>query len=132
MKSIFSASWKSSASPRKQRKYRFNIPMHSRKEQLAVHLSKTLREKHKTRSLSVRTGDKVRVLRGTHKGKEGAVESIDAKNYRVYVAKVEHVRKEGGNSPYPLQPSNLMIVDLAKDKKRLKEDTPKKETAKKE
>jgi len=96
--------------------------MHSRAKLLSVHLSKPLRERHKTRSITVRVGDKVQVLRGTHKGKEGVVERVDTKNYKVYVAKVEHVKREGGTSPYPLSPSNLLLTELHKDKRRFAGD----------
>lgn len=122
MKGAFSTSWKSSTQPRKQRKYLFNVPMHTRAKLLSVHLSPQLREKHNTRSVPVRKGDKVRVLRGTHKGKEGKVERVDTKNYKVYVQRVEHFKREGGNSPYPLSPSNLMITELDKEKRRFKEN----------
>lgn len=123
MKTKFSTTWKSSIQPRKQRKYMFNIPMHSRVKLLSVHLSKPLREKLKTRSTNARVGDKVRVLRGTHKGKEGVIERVDTKNYKVYVAKVEHVKREGGAAPYPLSPSNLLLIELHKDKRRFDKPT---------
>ncbi len=122
MKKLFSTLWKASTQPRKQRKYHFNLPMHSRRKLLSVHLSKALREKHGTRSLAVRVGDKVRVLRGTHKGKEGAVKSVDSKRIKVIVEKVEHPKKEGGAAPYPLSPSNLMITEIKSDKRRIKKN----------
>jgi len=120
MKNMFSTIWKSSTQPRKQRKYRFNLPMHTRRKLLTVHLSKALREKHGTRALAVRAGDKVRVLRGTHKGKEGKVKSTDLKKLKVIVEKVEHPKREGGAAPYPLSPSNLMITELTAEKRRFK------------
>lgn len=120
MKAFWSSAWKRSTQPRKQRKYRFNIPMHLRSKLLSVHLSPQLREKHNTRAVGVRVGDKVRVMRGTHKGKEGTVERVDAKNYQVYVMKVEHAKKEGGSASYPLSPSNLMLIELKNEKRRFK------------
>ena len=119
MKSSFSKTWKRSVQPRKQRKYAYNLPMHSRRALLSVHLSPQLREKHNQRSLPVRVGDKVRVLRGTHKGKEGKVEIVDMHEVKVFVAKIDTPKEGGASSPYPLTPSNLMLIELKNDKRRL-------------
>lgn len=118
MKGAFSTAWKSSTQRRKQRKYAHNIPMHGRTKFLNAHLSESLRQKHGVRAVGLRVGDKVRVMRGTHKGKEGKIERVDTKNYKVFVQKIEHVKREGGNSPYPLAPSNLLVVDLQNEKRR--------------
>ncbi len=127
MKSKYSAKWKSSVQPRKQRKYRFNAPLHVKGKFLHVHLSKELRQKHRTRSLRVRTGDTVKVLRGTHKGKQGKVERVDLKRTRIIVSKVENEKLQGGSARYPLQPSNCMIIELMRDKRRLPEEKQEKE-----
>ena len=54
MKKKFSASWKTSTQPRKQRKYRHNAPMHLRQKLVSVHLSKDLRKNYGKRSIPVR------------------------------------------------------------------------------
>ena len=118
MKAAHSTSWKSSTQPRKQRKYVYNAPYHALGKLLSCHLSKELREKHGARAVRVRKGDRVRVLRGTHKGKEGAVELVDPQAGRIHVAKVDHPRRDGGTAKYPLRPSNCMIVGLASEKRR--------------
>lgn len=122
MKQAYSRNWNASTQPRKQRKYRYNAPLHIKGSFLAVHLTKDLRQKHGTRALRVRTGDKVRVLRGSFKGREGKVTSVDVKKVKVYVEKIENVKKDGATKvPYALEPSNLMLVELdASDKRRLK------------
>lgn len=119
MKAKHSTAWKGSRQPRKQRKYRYNAPLHLKGTFLASHLVKELRAKHNLRSIRVRVGDKVRVLRGTYKGREGRVERVDVRGGTVHVAKVEYVKKDGATKvPYPLQPSNLMIVELDTTDKR--------------
>ena len=125
MKTKHSTSWKSSVQPRKQRKYAYNAPKHLKGAQLHVHLSKELRAKHGVRALRVRKGDRVRVLRGTHKGKEGKVESVDMRRARIIVAKIETAKLQGGSSKYPLQPSNCMLLELVSDKRRLPADSGK-------
>ncbi|RME31733.1 50S ribosomal protein L24 [Candidatus Woesearchaeota archaeon] len=126
MKQAHSTKWKASVQPRKQRKYLHNLPYHRQGSQLSVHLSPALREKHKTRALRVRKGDKVRVLRGTHRGKEGIVDHVDVRNARIHVSKVEHAKREGGTAPYPLRPSNCMLIQLVEDKRRFAKKEEKK------
>ena len=55
-------------------------PLHLKGKFLVAHLVKDLRLKYGKRNARVRVGDKVRVLRGTFKGREGKVERVDTKN----------------------------------------------------
>lgn len=119
MKSLFSKFWKSSKKPSKQRKYIANAPLHIKKTFLAVHLSKDLKTKYGKRSFQVRSGDKVKILRGDKKGKEGKVEKVSVKKGFVHIAGITYMKKDGVKAFYPVKPSNLMIVDLnLSDKKR--------------
>jgi large subunit ribosomal protein L24 len=119
MKSTFTTTWNKSVARRKQRKFIKNAPLHIKGDLLGAHLSKELKTKHATRSIRVRKGDKVKVLRGEHKGKEGLVESVDVKKTRIYVSKVEMSKKDGSKKPAALHPSNVVITELnLTDKKR--------------
>ncbi len=121
MKIGFSTSWISSKQPRKQRKYRFNAPLHIKQKFLGCHLSKELREKHERRSISVKKGDKVKVLRGQFKGKEGSVERVSVKHSKVYVQSIEFQKKDGSKAFHPLEASNMIITELnMEDKRRIK------------
>ena len=115
----FSTSWKSSKKPSKQRKYSMNAPLHLKRKQVSVHLSKDLRTQHKKRSIQLRTGDSVKILRGQFKKLAGKVSKIDLKKVKIFVEGIEMAKKDGSKVPYPLHPSNLMIqtLDLT-DKKR--------------
>jgi large subunit ribosomal protein L24 len=116
----WTSSWKASEQPRKQRSYVRNAPLHVRNELIVAHLSKELRAKHKRRSVRVKVGDKVKVMRGSFKNKSGKVERIDVKNKKVYVTGVEFAKRDGSKAQYPVHPSNLLVqeLDLA-DKRRL-------------
>ena len=121
MKKKFSKHWKSSKQPKKQRKYRYNAPLHIKQKFVHVHLSKELIKKHKTRNLGLKKGDKVKVLRGQFKKHTGSVERIDLKKTRVYISGIEITKKEGTKTTYPIDPSNLIITELnLDDKKRQK------------
>lgn len=110
-----------SKQPRKQRKYIYNAPLHARHKLMSVTLSKDLREELGRRSLPVRTGDTVQVMRGDFKDHEGKVEKVDLKNYRVQVEGATTQKPDGNPVFFPIHPSNLMIVEMdLKDEKRNK------------
>jgi len=121
MKSKFSKTWNSSIQPRKQRKYRFNAPINTRVNFLSVNLSKELRAKYGTRNVKLRTGDKVKVLRGKFKSKEGTVEEINTKKMKIFISKIEITKKEGSKVKVPQNPTNLQIIELKLDDKKRKE-----------
>ncbi|MBI2041013.1 MAG: 50S ribosomal protein L24 [DPANN group archaeon] len=119
MKQDWSKNWLSSKKPSKQRKYRYNAPLHIRHKMLAAHLNKELRAQHKRRSFPVRKGDKVKIMRGDYKGTIGEVQLVDMKNLKIHVKGAEEKTKAGPVRFYPIEPSNVLLisVDLA-DKKR--------------
>lgn len=117
MKNKFSKNWKSSKQPRKQRKYRYNAPLHIKQKFVRAHLSKELRKKYKKRSLGLRKGDKIKILRGEFKKKEGKIEKVNLKKIKIYVTGIEKIRKDGTKSLIPIEPSKVMIIELNLDDK---------------
>jgi len=121
MKQSFVKSWNRSTQTRRQRKYRYNAPLHILGEFISLNLSKDLRTKHSMRSIRARKGDKIKVMRGQYKGKEGKIERVSLKYTKIYVSGIELIRKDGTKSFIPLEHSNLQITELdTSDKKRLK------------
>ncbi|ASJ11834.1 MULTISPECIES: 50S ribosomal protein L24 [Thermococcus] len=107
--------------PKKQRKFLYNAPLHLRSKIMAATLSPELRNKYGVRSLPIREGDKVRVMRGDFKGKEGKVLEVDLKRYRIHIEGVTQKKVDGTEVFYPIHPSNVMIIDLnLEDEKREK------------
>lgn len=117
MKTKFSISWKKSKQPRKQRKYRYNAPLHIRQKFVRAHLSKDLRKKYKKRSIAVRKGDTVKIMRGQFKNKTGKVELVSLKKTFVFVSGINLTKKDGTKVKCQLHPSNLMITELITDDK---------------
>ena len=110
-----------SKQPRKQRKALYNAPAHARGKHLSATLSKELRADLGKRSLPVRSGDKVRVLRGDFKGHEGEVLDVDYGSYKVTIEDVTLSKSDGTAVFLPVDPSNLMIIDAdTKDDRRIK------------
>jgi len=121
MKKEFSKAWASSKKPNKQRKFRFNAPLHIKQKFVHVHLSKELRKKYGKRNVGLKKGDRVSVSRGQFKKKSGKVERIDLKKSAVYITGIELIKKDGSKVLLHLEPSNLMITELnLEDKKRSK------------
>ncbi len=101
-----------SKQPRKQRKARFDAPLHVRRKFMSAPLSRALREKYQRRSFPVRKGDTVQIMRGDDKGTEGKVRSVDLKRGRITVEGVVVARADLSEVPRPVHPSNVQITKL--------------------
>lgn len=107
---------------RKQRKSRFTTPLHLKNKLMGCHLSKELRKKYEQRSITLRKGDTVKILRGQFRGKTGKVEEVDTKKGRVAVKGIEVIKKDGNKSYFKINVSNLMIMEaVTEDKRRFRE-----------
>ncbi|VVB57025.1 50S ribosomal protein L24 [uncultured archaeon] len=103
----------SSIQPRKQRKSRYDAPMHVRAKHMHVHIATELRAKLgvSRRSIQLHKGDKVRLRRGDEAGKMGAVMEVDCKHRVVYAEGFVNKTARGVEKLKALQPANLEIVD---------------------
>lgn len=102
-----------SIQPRKQRKFRYNAPLHLRKKMVAVHVGKELAAKLSTkrRSVPAHKGDKVLVMRGEHKGHTGKILEVSLSDLKVYVEGVSQPNAKGVEQLKPVDPSNLLLVE---------------------
>ncbi|MDA1196524.1 MAG: 50S ribosomal protein L24 [Nanoarchaeota archaeon] len=115
----FSKHWKSSVKPAKQRKYRINAPLHIKQKLVRAHLSKVLREKYGKRTAGLRVGDKVKVVRGEYSKREEKVANVDLKKGRIQIDGIERTKKDGSKVAIPINPSNVIIIEINnEDKKR--------------
>ena len=116
----FSNKWISSKQARKQRKYRYNAPLHLRHKLISANVNKELRSKY-GRSIPLRKGDKVKVMRGKLRGKEGKVDKINLKKLRVSIEGIQKQKKDGTKVNLYFNPSKLQIKELnLEDKERVK------------
>jgi large subunit ribosomal protein L24 len=104
--------------PRKQRLALYSAPLHSCHKLLSAPLSRELREKHKIRSLPIRKGDNVRILRGDFKKLEGDVTKVDTKHRFIQVKGVNVSKADGKEVSRMIRPSNVMLLKLVADKER--------------
>lgn len=119
MKKEFSTAWKASSQTRKQRKYRFNSPLHIKHKFLSANLSKELRKKLGRRSLEVRKQDTIKIMRGEFKKKTGKVASVDLKRTRIVIEGIQRKKKDGTKVNVYFNPSNMQILEIKEDKYRL-------------
>ena len=117
----WSPKWKSSKQPRKQRKYRAKAPLHAKRKMMKSHLSKNLRKEYGKRSMGIRKGDEVIVMRGRHKKIAGKITDVDMKNLKVYVDNAKIKKVSGQEVQVGIDPSNIVITKISlDDKKRIK------------
>ncbi len=120
MKRKFSTKWKASKQPRKQRKYLANAPKHIKRAMFSANLSKELRKKYNRRSFPLRKGDKVKVMRGEFKDKEGKVDSFVSRNLKVIIEGLQKTKKDGTKTNVLFSASKLQIKELnLEDKERI-------------
>jgi len=98
----------------KQRKARANAPLHLKKKMVSAHLSSALMSEYNVRSLAVRKGDTVKVLRGAHdfKTSEAKVASVDLKSCKIIIENVTIPKADGTQKPKPVDPSDVMLTKL--------------------
>ncbi len=112
MSSQFSSSWKSSIQSRKQRKYISFAALHTKHKFLSAPLSKILRDKYDKRSIPIRKGDEVLVMRGNFRKKKGKITSVDLRNALVTLEGIQRTKKDGSKVNVYFRPSALQIQTL--------------------
>jgi large subunit ribosomal protein L24 len=115
--------------PTKQRKMLYQAPDHIRYRLFAAPLSPELKASHGVKTLPVRSGDSVRIMRGDRKGFEGKVARVDRKKYRIYVEGLTREKVDGTTIFVPLHPSKVMITRLSLEDKWRKKILERKKAA---
>ena len=62
---------------------------------MSARLSKELTGKHKCRSVPIRKGDEVKIVRGNFKTKSGKVTTVYRKKWCIYVEKISKDKSNG-------------------------------------
>ena len=100
------------AQPRTERKRLYNLPIHLNRRQMSSHLSGDLSEKYGRRSVVLRKGDTVKVMRGEFAGTVGKVIAVDTRTRKVEVEGVTVAKSDKTKVGRPVDPSNLLITKL--------------------
>jgi len=104
----------SSTKARKQRKARANAPLHKKKRMVSAHLNSALMKEYNVRSVAVRKGDTVRVIRGDKdfKASDAKVASVDLKHMKLIIENITVPKADGTQKPKPVDPSDVLLTKL--------------------
>lgn len=108
----------SSKSPRKQRQKVRSAVHHEKKNLLKCRLDEFLQEEYGLRSLVVKKGDLVRIMRGQFRDTESKVTKVSYRKRVVYLDSTTITKSDGKEAIVPIHPSNLMLVKLELDDER--------------
>ncbi len=117
--------------PGKQRKAMYQAPLHMKHKLMSAHLSRELRKQMNKRSLPVRKGDEVKVMRGKFKGTTGKVSKVDLSKLKAYIENVKRKKVSGEEVFVPIHPSKLMITNPNMDDPKRKRVVDRKKKVKK-
>jgi large subunit ribosomal protein L24 len=106
---------KTSSQPGKQRKMVWNASGSRVNRLLSAPLSSGLQSRHGVKSLPVRKGDTVRIVRGDFTGIEGKVTEVDRTRYRLYVEGVTRDKVSGTSTKMTVHASKVQITNLSLD-----------------
>ena len=128
-----------SMKPGKQRKAHFNAPMHEKRKRLSarLQLDKPDSRFDGVRSVTVRVGDTVRVIRGDlynggkrHGGKRnaeplsGSVLIVDSNKGRLFIEGAKASKSDNKEEAVPVHASNVVVVKIDEtDKLRIQQLT---------
>ncbi len=103
-----------SSKPRKQRKFRYNAPLHLRKHFVHAHLSKEAATKLniKRRTIQVSRGDTVKIMSGSRKGKAGKVSKVDTVRGFLFIDGITRKNVRGRELQIPIRPNSVYITDV--------------------
>jgi large subunit ribosomal protein L24 len=101
-----------SSKPSKQRKLLFQAPKHRQRRRLSARLSDDLTSRHRVRRVSLRTGDRVRIMRGEFAGLEGKVERVEYSTGRIFVEGMTREKTAGVSSKLPVHSSKVLVTEL--------------------
>jgi large subunit ribosomal protein L24 len=103
-----------STKAKKQRKARSDAPLHKRKRMVSAHLDSGLMSEYNVRSLPVRKGDTVKIVRGAedYKTSEAKVASVDLKSCKIIIENVTVPKADGTQKPKPVDPSDVLLTKL--------------------
>ncbi len=108
----------SSKQPRKQRLARYTAPYHRRHREMAAPIDRGLRERQMDRgfmyprSMAVRKGDRVMIVRGEGKSKSATrIAKVDRKARKIYVEGFTYFKSDGTELQRPIDASNVVIIN---------------------
>jgi large subunit ribosomal protein L24 len=86
---------------------------------MTANLSKELRKKYGRRNLGIRKNDKVKIMAGEFRNKEGKVTAVLLKKGKITIEGIQRKKRDGSKVDVKINPSNVQIIEAdISDKKR--------------
>jgi len=103
-----------STKARKQRKARANAPLHRKRRMVAAHLDSALMKEYNVRSVTVRKGDTVKMIRGTKDARrtESKVAKVDTGKCKIIIENITIAKADGTQTQRVVDPSDVIITKL--------------------
>lgn len=103
-----------STKAKKQRRARANAPLHKKRRMVSAHLDSALMSEYNVRSLPVRKGDTVKIVRGGEDFRkiEAKVANVDVRGLKIIVENVTVPKADGTQKPKPIDASDVVITKL--------------------
>lgn len=105
-------SFKISSKRRTNRKKFYEADSNQRRIFMSSKLEKNLREINKLKTIPLRKGDEVKILRGDNKGKIGKIVQLSRKENFIFINTVTYKKTKGDENYLPIHPSNVEILNL--------------------
>ncbi|KAK8798100.1 60S ribosomal protein L26 [Blastocystis sp. subtype 4] len=107
-----------SSSRRTTRKAHFTAPSHIRRVMMSSPLSKALKDKYNVNAIPVVKGDKVKVTRGSFKGREGKVTEVYRRKWVIHIEGLTREKVNGSSCKVGVDASKVEITELKLNKDR--------------
>ena len=104
-----------SQKPRKQRAFSHSLALHLQQKRLKGHASKEVRKETGKRSIALRKGDTVQVLRGSFGGKSGKIASVLYREGKITIEKMVRKKANGKEAFVPIHASNVLVMELSRE-----------------
>ena len=93
--------------------------MHIKKKFVTANLSKELRKKYGRRNFGIRKNDRVKIMNGEFRKKEGKITGVFLKIGKITIEGIQRKKRDGSKVDIKIEPSNVQIIELdTNDKKR--------------
>jgi len=104
--------------PSKQRKRLNEAVYHTKRKQIVAPLDKQMQKAVNKKRASLRKGDTVKIMVGTHKGKTSSIFKVNYDKGLVYLKDIKVTNSRGQEKMPPFNASNLLITNLVLDDKK--------------
>jgi len=79
---------------------------------MSSRIEKNFRKNYNIKTIPLRKGDEVKIMRGAQKGKIGKIVQSSRKRMIIYISNATYKKKNGEDAYQPIHPSNVQVQKL--------------------